>query len=162
MNTGETSRYGAAFWICLLIGWAGIGFGIWSLIQRAGATRPTVFAGWFLGLLVAHDLFLLPIVAAVGVALRSRVSPGMRGAISGALAVSAILALVSVPALVGFGRQPDNPSLLPRNYVLGVGILLVLVWGTAALVLIWATRHARMPSGGSHSEITNGGPGSNV
>jgi hypothetical protein len=149
----ETGRYGIGFWVCLLIGWGGIGFGVWSLVQRAGATRPAIFAGWFLGMLVAHDLLVVPVVAVAAVAARDRVSPAIRGALSGALAVSAILAIASVPALAGFGRQPDNPSLLPRNYVLGVGILLALVWVTAALVLLSATRHAREPAGRARPQM---------
>lgn len=146
-NVGEeTSRYGLAFWAGLAIGWAAIAFGLWSLVQRAGATRPIVFAGWFLGLLVLHDLVVVPIVLALGVVLRGRVPPRMRGAISGAIAATGILVVVSVPALAGFGIQPDNPSLLPRNYPFGLAAVLVVVWVATTVVAIRAIRGSRSAS----------------
>jgi hypothetical protein len=121
---------GRLFWCCSVVGWISIGFGIWTLFARAGATRPAGFAAWFVGLAVAHDLLVVPAVSLVAVWLVPRVPRRVAGPVVGAAIVSAILALVSLPPLLG--DPADNPSLLPRNYVAGLVVALVVVWGATA------------------------------
>jgi hypothetical protein len=62
----------------------------------------------------------------------------------GAAIVSGILALVSLPPLLG--DPADNPSLLPRNYVAGLVVALVAVWGaTATWIVVSVARRRRGP-----------------
>lgn len=154
MREGETSRYGRLFWSGLIVGWAAIGFGLWSLVQRSGATKPREFATLFLGLLLAHDLVLVPVVCTIGVRVGRRVPPAARAAVTAALAVTGIVALVSFPLVAGFGRLVDNPSLLPRNYGLGLAIVLGAAWAVTAFLLLRAFRAARAvsPPWGAHRE----------
>jgi hypothetical protein len=46
------------------------------------------------------------------------------------------VALFSVPMLFGWGAQPDNPSFLPRNYAVGLALVLAVVWGLAAAMVL--------------------------
>jgi hypothetical protein len=135
---------GPLFWCSLVVGWTSIGFGIWTLFARAGATRPAGFAAWFVGLAVAHDLVLAPAVSIVATWLVPRVPRRVRGPVLGAAIVSGILALVSLPPLLG--DPADNPSLLPRNYVAGLIVALAVVWGaTATWIVVSVARRRRGP-----------------
>ena len=71
--------------------------------------------------LIGHDLILLPIAIGVGV-LVVRIAPGWaRPSALGALYASAVVTVIAFPFLIGVGRSPDNPSVLPLHY--GRGLL---------------------------------------
>jgi hypothetical protein len=66
--------------------------------------------------------------------------------------VSGVLVLASYPALRGFGRLPDNPSLLPRNYTAGLTWAL-LVWAVTVLGIAAKLRKRRAKTiAGRHVE----------
>lgn len=142
----HTGRHGPAFWICLAIGGGCMAFGLVSLFSRAAATDPPNFAVFFVGLALVHDLVLAPIVIGVAWLLRRVTLRGVRGVLFGALAVSAIVAGFSIPFVAGWGIQPDNPSFLPRDYGLGLLVVLAWVWIAAAaigLARVWVRRGGR-------------------
>jgi hypothetical protein len=56
--------------------------------------------------------------------------------------VAGSVALVAIPVLGGWGRRPDNPTLLPRDYGLGLAIALAVI---VAAGLVGAARAARAP-----------------
>jgi len=141
----HTSRHGLAFWFCLAIGGGCMAFGSVSLFARAAATDPPNFAVFFVGLALVHDLVLVPVVIGVAWLLRSVTPRGIRGALFGGLAVSAIVAGFSIPFVAGWGIQPDNPSFLPRDY--GFGLLVVLAWVWIAAVAIGLVRSRVRRSG---------------
>ena len=139
----RTSRYGPLFWSGLAVGGACMAFGLVSLLSKAGATEPANFALFFVGLALVHDLMLAPAVIVLGVALR-RVTPRAgRGLVLGSLVVSAVVTLFSVRLVAGWGAQPDNPSFLPRNYVLGLAAVLAVVWGGAIALTALSLRRSR-------------------
>jgi hypothetical protein len=43
--------------------------------------------------------------------------------------------VVAWPFVRGYGRQPGNPSLLPRNYAAGLAAYLAAIW-TVALAIV--------------------------
>ena len=88
---------------------------------------------------------VLPAVLGIGRLLRRYVSARFRAVLQGALFVSLMVVIVTLPALIGAGRAADLPSALPRDYVRGLAIALGCVWA-AALVLI-AVRTARRGKG---------------
>jgi hypothetical protein len=135
-----TSRYGPLFWSCLAVGSVVMGFGLVSLLSRAGATKPLNFAAFYVGLALVHDLLLAPATIVIATIVRG-VSPRVgRGLLFGALVVSAVVVLFSTPLLFRWGAQPDNPSFLPRNYALGLALVLAVVWVVAAVLLLTRTR----------------------
>jgi len=135
-----TSRYGPLFWSCLAVGTVVMGFGLISLFSKAGATKPLNFAAFYVGLALVHDFLLAPATIVIATGLRGVSSRAGRGLLFGALIVSAVVVLFAVPLVSGWGAQPDNPSFLPRNYALGLALVLALVWGVAAAVLLARTR----------------------
>lgn len=136
----HTSRYGPLFWCGMAVGSVAMGFGLASLFSKADATDPLNFAVFFIGLALVHDFLLAPATIAIAAGLRGVSPRAGRGLLFGALVVSAIVALFSVPLLFGWGAQPDNPSFLPRHYPLGLAFVLAVVWGVAAVLLLGRMR----------------------
>jgi hypothetical protein len=132
---------GGVFWVALAAGWAMIAFGIWTLLDRAGATRPPVFAAWFVGLVVVHDLVVAPAVSALAALVGPRVRPAARPWVLGAAVVSAALVLVSLPPLLG--DAAGNETLLPRDEAAGLAVALGAVWAIAISAIAIARRSSR-------------------
>ena len=138
-----TPPYGAVFWAAVAAGWAVIGYGIFGVFADAGLTHPRSLALWLAGCLVAHDLVLAPLVFAFGRRLRRAASGALLGLLQVCLFVSGVLVLVSIPVLGRFGERPDNPTLMPRNYALGIIVALGVVWVATSLVVAVIAWHRR-------------------
>ena len=87
------------------------------------------------GVLVAHDLVLLPLVIGVGWLLARYLPKWARPGVQSGLLVSAAVTAVAFPFVLGAGRLPDNPSKFPRNYGHGLLIVLTVVWLAVAVWL---------------------------
>jgi hypothetical protein len=135
---------GPFFWVCVLVGWAVMGFGIVGALDNATFTHPRSFAIWVVGSLAVHDLVIAPLVFLTGGALHRIVPSMMRGAVQTATILSALFVALSIPIVGAFGARPDNPTLLPRNAAVGLLLCLGTVWAFAATVGVVAwRRHAR-------------------
>jgi hypothetical protein len=136
-----TSRRG------LLVGLAAgvpvIGYGLRGAIVDASDTHPWELARWVIGVAVVHDLLVVPV--AIGVALVARrlspawAWPPMRAG----LAATGVLGLVGWPFVRGYGEDPTNPSLLPRNYGAGLAAAVGMVWLAVAVWAAWRHNQAR-------------------
>lgn len=120
---------GPLFWTLFIVGWAAIGFGVWSVFHRAGSVHPLRFAAWLVGLTLAHDLLIAPAISLAAMLLVPRLRPRGRGVILVATIVSAVLVLIALPALLG--NPEGNDTILPRNYVAGLAVALVVTWVAA-------------------------------
>ena len=98
------------------------------------SSKPVVLAQWMVGLTLAHDLVLAPLVLFAGLGTRRR--PWL----AGGLLVSGVVVLVAFPFVQGYGRLPGNPSFLPRDYTRGLVLTLVAVWLATAAVAWWSGR----------------------
>jgi len=126
------------WWPAVVGGLAGLGlagFGVHSLLLHSGATHPATVARWVVGLAIAHDLMLVPAVLVVGAGVHRWVPRRVQPILAGVLVVSGVLVLETWPALRGYGRVGDNPSILPRNYAVGLAVAVALVW-VAGIVLV--------------------------
>ncbi|MCL7458304.1 hypothetical protein M8I35_14065 [Micromonospora sp. MSM11] len=98
--------YGAALWhLLLLLGCFAVTG--WIALRLAGEPTAGRMLLWFIGAVIAHDLFLFPLYALVDRALRAAVgSPERRSALNHvrvpALA-SGLLLLVYLPSILGLG-----------------------------------------------------------
>src|SRR5262245_42904337 len=136
-----TSRRGLV--IGLVLGVPVILFGLRSALVDAHDTHPAELGRWLVGSAVAHDLVLLPVIGAIAWALHRVVPAAAWPAVRAGAIVAGTLALVSWPYAAGYGASRGNPSLLPRNYVLGpllVGVAIVAVTAAAALRAVGARR----------------------
>jgi len=127
------SRVG--FWIGLTIGGAVMAYGVRGALDGLGTGNPTKLAVWVVGLDLAHDLVLAPIVVIVGLLLGRLLPVRLRGPVRTAAAMSGLVVLFSWPLIRAFGRRPGNSSTLPLNYAHSVAIVLAAIWLTAAIVV---------------------------
>jgi hypothetical protein len=131
-----------------LLGVACAAVGVASLVHEAHDTHPLVTATWVVGLALAHDLLLVPVVLVVGTVVH-RVVPG-RTLVVGGLIVSGVLGLVAWPLVRGYGRSAGNPSILPRDYGHGLVVALAATWAAVlALHVLRRLRRGPQPSSGS-------------
>jgi hypothetical protein len=116
----------------LILGLPVMAYAVRGALVDAADTHPAELARWVVGLAVLHDLVVVPVVLAVGVALRRRVPAPAWPPVRAALFASAVLVAVGWPFVGGFGRNAGVPSLLPRDYAAGLAMALVAVWLVAA------------------------------
>jgi hypothetical protein len=122
--TGSSRRL---FWVGQIAGVAIIAIGVRGLLaERLG--EPASFARFFLGGVVAHDLILAPLVFTVAWLVKRSVPGWTWPAIRNAMFVSVSAALFSYPFIRGFGRRPTNETVVPRNYALGLTVVVGLTW----------------------------------
>lgn len=111
----------------------------------AGALAdPDLKAGallFLLGVLVAHDGILLPLAVGAGAVVGRFVPLRFRAAVQAALLASLAVTVVAFPLVLGRGRDPDNPSVLPLRYGLGLLATYAFIWTFAAAVGTLRTRH---------------------
>lgn len=135
---GEADRPG--LWIGLAIGTPVMGWGVRGLLEDSARTHPAELARWIVGSAIVHDAVILPLVVVVAVAARRAAPPSVWPALRWALAASAVVLVVSRPFVSGVGRRPDNPSLLPRSYGVGVAIAVASIWLAAGGWAWWSVR----------------------
>jgi hypothetical protein len=132
-DEGTPEQRGWLFWGSAAVGWAVVSFGLWTLLRRAGSTKPLNFAVLFIGLVVAHDLLFAPAVSWIGRIAGPRLSSSIRTIVFTAAVLSGSLVLIALPPLLG--DRGDNVTLLPRNYAAGLLLSLAVVWATAGAVV---------------------------
>jgi hypothetical protein len=73
----------------------------------------------------------------------TRVPARVRGALAGALALSAIVVAFSIPLVRAYGRHELNSSTLPHDYLANVVVVLVVIWSIGIAVVVWRCLRAR-------------------
>lgn len=126
-----------------VVGVAIMAYGVGGAWAERDRTKPFELARWVVGADLAHDLILAPVVLAVSWLVGRFVPPIARWPVRWATATTGVLALVAWPFVRGYGRNPSVPSLLDRNYALGLGVYVVVVWLVAATWVVVRARAAR-------------------
>lgn len=102
---------------------------------------------WGLLPVFLSDLALMPFVAAVSWVVARRLPDRARvPAVVGLIMTGTVLA-IAWPFVGGWGRRPDNPSLLDLNYPLGVAIVMIIIWAGVAVWTLAATRALSLSKG---------------
>ena len=124
-------------------GWALVAWAVRGVLRHGVDTRPAELARFLAGVLVSHDVVLVPIVllAGWGVARVAR-GPG-RAAVQAALVVSGCLALFAFPLFRGYGRALGNPTSLPHDYGANLLVVLGAVWVVAGAAVVASRASAR-------------------
>ena len=124
------------FWTLSIVGVALMGYGVIGLFIASDDTNPTQWVRWFFGGALVHDFLIAPIVIAVGAFIVRFLPHNLRAVAQGALLSSAIVAATAWPFVAGFGRRPDNKSVLPNNYALGLLGVIGVIWLAAAAIFV--------------------------
>lgn len=91
--------------------------------------RTVVLIALWAGIgVIVHDFVFAPICAALGWTGRRLIQGRWRTPVTVAALCSVVLLLLAVPVYGTPGARPDNPTVLDRNYPLGLTISLALVW----------------------------------
>lgn len=135
MSARQQVPGGPVFWTAVAVGWAVIAFGVVGALVDARFTHPTSMATWMVGALLVHDLVLAPLVFGVGRLLRRGATGTGRTLLQAVLVLFGALVVVSIPVLGRFGTRPDNDTLLPRDYAVGLIVALLVVWAATTAVM---------------------------
>lgn len=114
----------------VLLALAGIGlcgYGLVLLLDNPPVIIVRI-AVWAVVAAVVHDLIFAPVCAAVGVAGRRLIPLRWQSPVAVAGLCSVVLVLLAIPVFSRPGMRPDNPSVLDRDYPLGLTVALVVVW----------------------------------
>lgn len=118
-----------------VLGLAAGGYGALLLWEH-----PPVILGrilvWAVVAVVVHDLVFAPAGAALGFAGRRLVPAPWQSPVVVAGLCSVVLIVLAVPVYGKPGMRPDNPTVLDRDYVLGLWVSLGVVWLCVPLYLL--------------------------
>lgn len=134
MDRAQQRRHGRWFWIGATAGWAIIAYGVRGVLEHHIDTRPAELARFVVGAALVHDLVVVPLVLVVGAVAGRAVRGRWRAPVQAGLIVSGVVVLFSYPLVRGYGRVHNNPSSLPRDYAIGVVVVLVATWAVIAVV----------------------------
>lgn len=90
--------------------------------------------------LVVHDLVFAPLCVAVGLMGRRLIPVRWWSPVAVAGLCSVVLAVLAVPVYGRPGMRPDNPTVLNRDYPLGLWISLAVVWSCVPIYMLLARR----------------------
>lgn len=137
-----TPPYSRLFWPGVLVGWAFIANGVRGLLENQRVVHTSGFVRVFVGAVLVHDLLVAPFVLAVGTAVGRFVPRRIRPDVQAGLVISGVVVLFAFPFVRGYGRIPDNPTILPRNYAQGLALTLAAVWIVIVAVALLRRRPA--------------------
>jgi hypothetical protein len=130
-----------------LAGLAMLGYG--AVLAWDFGTSRTINAvegvAWFVGGPLVHDGIVAPVVGLVGLLLARVVSPLWRTPVVVGVVLTAVLTLLAIPLLWRPFGVATNPGLHDRDYGLGLGIALAIVWvavGATGLAQLTRTKLA--------------------
>jgi hypothetical protein len=114
-------------------------FGISALLDLS-PTDLTSVAIWFTGGILIHDAIFAPLCAALGLTAR-HLLPSTWWSVTACGAICSIaLTLIALPVLNRGDAMPTNPTVLDRNYPVGLTAALILTWTLVLVAHIAAHR----------------------
>jgi hypothetical protein len=102
-------------------------YGLW-LIWEFPIEIIIQFAVWGGVAVMVHDFVFAPLAALFGFAGRKLVHGRWWKPVTVAALCTAVLAILAIPVYSRPGAHADNPTVLDRNYPLGLWISIAIVW----------------------------------
>ncbi|TRW82131.1 hypothetical protein FK535_14745 [Mycolicibacterium sp. 018/SC-01/001] len=123
----QTVGVNAARWALVAMGVVIGVYGAWQLwaLPVSALVRVGI---WAAAGVIVHDFVFAPLTAALGYTSRRLITGRWWPPVAVAAMCSVTLVLLAVPVVDTPGAKPDNPSVLDRDYPLGLGVALTLVW----------------------------------
>jgi hypothetical protein len=125
--------------LLVLAGVAIAGYGIVLLVSGSPQVMLRI-AVWALVAALLHDLVFAPLCAALGYGGRRLIRGRWWTPVAVAGLCTVVLVLLAVPVYTRPGAHADNPTVLDRNYPLGLWISLLLVWTCVPAYILIAGR----------------------
>lgn len=119
-------------WALVAMGVAIGGYGAWQLWEFPTDALLRI-AVWAAAGVIIHDFVFAPLTAALGYTSRRLIKGRWWPPVAVAAMCSITLVLLAIAVFDTPGAKPDNPSVLDRDYPLGLGVSLALVWASVPL-----------------------------
>jgi hypothetical protein len=121
---------------------AGVALGVYGavLLWDNSTTVLIRIVVWAAVGVVVHDFVFAPLCAAAGWAGRALLPVQWRSPVAVAALCSVVLVLLAIPVYSKPGLRPDNPTVLDRDYALGLWISIAAVWVCVPLYQLIARR----------------------
>ena len=140
----EAPTHGLAFWIAIVAGVSVAAYGVAEYLARyPDLTRRVALARWIIGVDIAHDLLLAPLVVLVGVAVRRVVPRLALGPVQFGLIASGVVLLIAWRPLHHSAAYKHNATVQPLDYGTATLTVLAVVWTIATAWV--AVRVVRRP-----------------
>ncbi|WEO78162.1 hypothetical protein BJQ94_03735 [Cryobacterium sp. SO2] len=143
-----TRRMRAARIALLALGVLGLAWGAYVLVDTVSLRRLPGVALWIGAAIVLHDAVISPLVFGLGVLTR-RAGHRLAGSIivtaQAVIVLGSLMTLIVVPAIVAQDLGPKNPTILPLDYAVNLGLFwltLALAGGALSVWLYLRTRRA--------------------
>lgn len=121
--------------------------GAWLLLDLSTPILIRIAVWTGVGVVI-HDFVFAPIAAALGYTGRRWLGRRWWPPVAVAAMCSVTLVLLAVPVVDTPGAKPDNPTVLDRDYPLGLGLSLVAVWACVpayhAVSTLWRRRRRKV------------------
>jgi len=135
--------HGPFFWICLVVGWAVIVFGLHGLIANADQTHPPALARLLIGLNIVNDALVAPLLVALAVLSRRLLPRWALVPVQIGLITSAVVLLYAFPLFGDWGRTARaGYSRLPWDYAHNVAVVLGAIWLVCGVLALWSWRRS--------------------
>ncbi|MQA06601.1 MAG: hypothetical protein GEV07_29155 [Streptosporangiales bacterium] len=131
-TTGRPNRVALA--IAYAAGTALAGYGVWLMLTTRTSRKLFDVFLWLAGALVVHDGIIAPLAVVVGLVVARFVPAMVRAPVQAGLFASGAVTVAAASLVLGLGRKPDNPSLLPLPYGRNLLLVLALIWATVAVL----------------------------
>lgn len=105
------------------------------LLLRSGPDALRSIVVWFAAGILLHDGLFAPLCAAVGLGGRRWLPRRWWAPVACGAVCTVTLLAVAVPTLTRGGALP-NPTVLDRNYPVGLAVALALVWGLVVVAAV--------------------------
>lgn len=134
------------------VGIIGLGWGAYVMLDTVAFKRLPGVALWIGGAIVLHDAVLSPLIFGLGVLTR-RAGHRLAGTIiltvQATIVLGSLVTLLVLPEIVAQGLGPKNPTVLPLDYALNLGLFWLVLMVISVLVSGWfyvRTRRANQRS----------------
>lgn len=104
-----------------------LALGAYALLTGVDSSSYPNIVIWLAAGVIAHDVILVPALTILGIALTKLLPASVRPIVQGSLIVAGVLTLIAIPVIIGGGKNPSNPSLLPLDYSRNLIIILICV-----------------------------------
>lgn len=133
-------RMRAARVVLVAVGVLGLALGAYVLVDTVALRRLPGVALWIGAAIVLHDAVISPLVFGLGVLTRRaghRLAGGIIVTAQAAIVVGSLMTLIVLPAIVAQDLGPKNPSILPLDYALNLGLFWLALAVASVLVSLW-------------------------
>lgn len=141
-----TGRMRAARVILIAIGILGLGWGVYVMFDTVSPRRLPGVVLWIGAAIVLHDAVISPLIFGLGVLTRRaghRLIGGIIVTVQAAIVVGSMMSLIVVPAIVAQSFAPKNPTVLPLDYALNLGLFWLVVMLVSVAVSVWLYARSR-------------------